>query len=304
MQIRIEIVSPPMRRLLMKGAFMRRLRKPTLIVAVLLCFLLGSFVASNLSAIERRDIWLKADSVPAADISGRVVLSGKDTGTIFMLHGYRGRKEMFNGYEWLAKDLGWNLVSIDFREHGQSTHSKHLCSLGYFEVWDVKAAVDWAEANKLPKPYVIYGNSMGASIGLRWASMDSRVKGVFALSPYANAMRASRQLLSYKLHFPVFSPFVFHRGFAQMLRSVHLPGDLAKRDDLRIAIMVGEKDSFPISDQHEILNGSASPANLKSLYVVPNGTHGHLWSWQGDDVTPSHDRLLGDFLRLCRQDPR
>ena len=100
------------------------------LITALGCFAIASLVSHRLFALEKKDIWLKADSTPAADISGRVVYSGKTTGTIFMLHGYRGTKEMFSGYEWLAKDLGWNLVSIDFREHGQSTHSKHLCFFG------------------------------------------------------------------------------------------------------------------------------------------------------------------------------
>lgn len=276
----------------MKGTAMRRIG----LITALVCFAMTSVVSHRLFALEKKDIWLKAESVPAADISGRVVYSGKNTGTIFMLHGYRGTKEMFNGYEWLAKDLGWNLVSIDFREHGKSTHSKHLCSLGYFEIWDVKATVDWAEKNHLPKPYVIYGNSMGASVGLRWAAQDHRIEGVFATSPYANAMRASKQLVSAKLHFPMFSPFVFHRGFAKMLNSVDLPTDLKQRNDLKITIMVGEYDCFPISDQHEILNGSASPPKFKHLYVIPGFTHGKMWSWKGDSVTPSHDQLLGEFL--------
>ena len=71
--------------------------------------------------------------------------------------------------------------------------SADLSTLGYHEVWDIKAVVDYAEGRGLRRPYGIYGVSLGASVGLRWATMDRRIEGVFAVSPFKNAYLASEQ---------------------------------------------------------------------------------------------------------------
>jgi pimeloyl-ACP methyl ester carboxylesterase len=243
---------------------------------------------------------VRTDSIPAADISG-VILPARHQakGTVFLCHGFNRRKEDFYGWEWIRRDLGWNLVTFDFREHGASSHSIHLRSLGYHEIWDVKAVIDLAEKRQLAKPYVIYGMSMGASVGLRWATQDARISGVLALSPYRNALEASRQFLRHRFGIRR-SPLTLSPGLCQMLSTVDLPTDVKRRDDLRIWIVCGEHDYFPAAQQRAILSASPSPANLKKLFVVPRGRHGNLWRWKGDAVCPSHDRIVRDFLDECR----
>ena len=86
----------------------------------------------------------------------------------------------FRGYSWIAEQEHFNVVRFDFREHGQSSHSLHVPTLGYYEIYDLKAVIDWAEANHLEKPYLCYGHSMGAAISLRWAGEDRRIGGVLA----------------------------------------------------------------------------------------------------------------------------
>src|SRR5215212_5971734 len=98
------------------------------------------------------------DNVPRAQIAGVVLpAAGKPKGTVFLCHGFGRRKEDLYGWNWIRRDLNWNLVAFDFREHGQSSHTLHLTTLGYHEIWDVKAVIDHAEEIGLAKPYVIYG---------------------------------------------------------------------------------------------------------------------------------------------------
>lgn len=237
------------------------------------------------------------DNVPQAQIAGVVLpAADKAKGTVFLCHGFSRRKEDLYGWDWIRRDLNWNLVAFDFREHGQSSRTMHLTTLGYYEIWDVKAVIDEAEKMGLAKPYVIYGTSMGASVGLRWAAQDSRVSGVIAVSPYRNALGAARNFFQQRLHLNV----DLQGGWSEMLRQVDLPTDLAKRDDLRIWILCGQFDIFREADQRAILAASKSPARLKKLFVIPGGYHSSLWRWKGDDRMPSHDRIVRDFLAECR----
>jgi pimeloyl-ACP methyl ester carboxylesterase len=247
---------------------------------------------------------IKTDNVPQAEIAGWILpAAGHAKGTIFFLHGYNNRKELMVGWEWLRDRENWNVVMFDFREHGESSQSVHLSSLGYHEIWDIKAVVDHAEAKGLAKPYVFFGRSMGAATGLRWASMDPRIAGVFAISPFKNAYLASQQLPASRLHIGVLpSPFTWSPGYRKMLEAVDIPKAVARRDDLRIWIMSGEFDSFTPEDQQTILDASASPPSMKRLVVAPGCNHRNVWTWRGDATHPSHDQYLLDFLAACRQD--
>lgn len=244
--------------------------------------------------------WVQTDNTPRANIAG-VVLPARGTpkGTLFVCHGYGRRKEGMYGLNWIREQLGWNIVLFDFREHGQSSKSIHLCSLGYNEIWDVKAVVDHAEQQGLAKPYAIYGVSMGASTGVRWAAQDPRIKGVLALSPYRSGLDACRLFLWRKFHL-VFDSTDLHAGLKAMLSAVDLPTDVAARNDLRLWILCGENDWWPVSHEQSILDGSPSPPSFKKLFVIPGGNHGNLWAWKGNSTIPAHDQIVRDFLRACR----
>jgi pimeloyl-ACP methyl ester carboxylesterase len=245
---------------------------------------------------ESFHVW--TDNDPMAEIAGWVLpAKGRAKGTVFAIHGWNGSKEALVGWEWLRDREGWNVVLFDLREHGESTHSAELSTLGYYEIWDVKAVVDHAQRKGLRRPYVIYGVSLGASVGLRWATMDRRIDGVFAVSPFKNAYRASQQVTAETLHLDFLpSPFGVHPGFRRMLEEVDLPRAVKSRDDLRIWILAGGRDCFPEADQREILAASQSPAGLKRLVIAPGRDHRSVWNWPGDAGHPSHDEYLREFL--------
>lgn len=237
------------------------------------------------------------ENTPQAQIAGVVMPASRNArGTVFLLHGFSRRKEDLYGWNWIRRDLNWNLVAIDFREHGQSSRTFNLTTLGYHEMYDVKAAIDHAEKLGLAKPYVIYGSSMGAATGLRWAANDPRISGVIAVSPYRNGYAAAENFFKQRLHLNV----DLQGGWSDIVRQVDLPTDLAQRDDLRITILCGQFDIFREADQREILKGSRSPARMKKLFIIPGGYHSNLWRWQGNDRVPSHDRIVREFLRECK----
>src|SRR4051812_23251503 len=75
---------------------------------------------------------VKTENLPQAEIAGWLLpAQGQGRGTIFFLHGWNNSKERLVGWEWVRDRENWNVLMFDFREHGQSTRTAHLSSLGY-----------------------------------------------------------------------------------------------------------------------------------------------------------------------------
>lgn len=81
-------------------------------------------------------------------------------GTIIMFHGHGSNRSALVREATAFYHLGWNIVMIDFRAHGQSQGNE--CTVGYYEAKDVKAAYDYVTA-KSTSPVVLWGISMGAA---------------------------------------------------------------------------------------------------------------------------------------------
>jgi len=89
-----------------------------------------------------------------------IVKPVKPKGTIIMFHGHSDSRSNIIKEAGAFYNMGWNLVMVDFRAHGQS--EGNTCSVGYFEVKDVKAAYDYVTATG-EKNIVLWGVSMGAA---------------------------------------------------------------------------------------------------------------------------------------------
>src|SRR5439155_24408206 len=162
------------------------------LIVLLIAVAIGT--SNGSTAVVAAEFRVTTNNVPQATIAGSLWRAqGKPRGTVFMCHGFGRSMWDFRGYQWVTEQERFNVVRFDFREHGQSSHSLCLPTLGYYEIWDLKAVIDWAEANHLEKPYLCYGHSMGAAIALRWSGQDHRISGVLAQSPFRNALDATHK---------------------------------------------------------------------------------------------------------------
>ena len=89
--------------------------------------------------------------------------------------------------------LGWNLFLFDFRAHGGS--AGRVTSFGWREQRDLEGALAFlgAQPDIAPRPYGVYGISMGAAVALMVASRDDRIGAVIADSPYETLHQAITQ---------------------------------------------------------------------------------------------------------------
>ena len=128
-----------------------------------------------------------AEETPPCNLTGWTCRPPSPVGTVFLLHGFR--ENSYNQYVIEAAErftkLNLAVVAPDFRYHGKS--EKRLPTFGFAESLDVAGAMNWAESAGYPKPFILYGGSLGALAAQVCAIRDARVSGAFLKSAPASA---------------------------------------------------------------------------------------------------------------------
>jgi alpha-beta hydrolase superfamily lysophospholipase len=127
--------------------------------------------------------YIKKKNVPLPDSFSNVILTTKDNiklsgwygaaknpvGSVALFHGYGDNKTDVLEEAKSFLDMGYNVLLIDFRAHGNS--GGNTCTIGYDEIEDVKPAFNFLE-NKGEKNIVLWGISMGAATIARAVDED------------------------------------------------------------------------------------------------------------------------------------
>ena len=126
--------------------------------------------------------------------------------TIILLHGLTSSKNspdillpmgMMNKSEF-------NLLAIDMRDHGESTCEDGFYAAGQNETDDVVAAIDWLTDKGIsPSTIGIYGNSLGALIGLMTPAKTNEFGSIAVIDPPVDFETLVREEMSYQ-GFPTF----------------------------------------------------------------------------------------------------
>lgn len=137
--------------------------------------------STNLTERGRRVFRFSFD----ADMPGRTnEFTATPRGTVMLLHGYGlADYAMLPWALCLAQD-GWRCVLVELRGHGRSSGKR--ISFGITETADLSQLLDaLGTKEKLAEPVAVVGVSYGASLAMRWKTVDARVGPVVAIAPYA-----------------------------------------------------------------------------------------------------------------------
>ena len=106
--------------------------------------------------------------------------------TIILLHGLTSSKhspDILLPMGMMNKS-NFNLLAIDMRDHGESTCEDGFYAAGQNETDDVVAAIDWLKAKGIaPSNIGIYGNSLGALIGLMTPAKTNDFNSLAVIDP-------------------------------------------------------------------------------------------------------------------------
>ena len=200
--------------------------------------------------------------------------------TIIVLHGLTATYREFNVLltaSMLVKS-GFNVMLIDFRNHGKSTCSTGRHEGGQKQVYDVSSTIDWLINNKLiPKDKIgIHGISGGALSALLLPAIDNR----FAAISLEGAPFDFNMIANEEVSFQGFPSFLWRLAYwSARLRGIHL--DKIKTDEAllnlkgkQLAVFHGKEDTRVRFHHAEKIRDFAIENNINlSFFGFENSNH-------------------------------
>jgi fermentation-respiration switch protein FrsA (DUF1100 family) len=204
---------------------------------------------------------------------------------ILLAHGYGDNRP-----EWIHAMLakkGYGVLSWDARAHGES--GGEVSTIGYLEVLDVKAALDFALAQPGVEHVGAWGGSMGAATLIRAAAIFPEIEALFIDSSYASLEEEVNFLVPY----PFLNPLT--KAVAQIKTGIPLDrvsplNDIHRISPRAVYIVHGTGDTVaPPYVGMQLFEAAGEP---RYLWQAENAPH---LSIHLDNPRRYKNRLLGFF---------
>lgn len=204
---------------------------------------------------------------------------------ILLAHGYGDNRP-----EWVHALLAkkkYGVLAWDARAHGES--EGNISTIGYLEVLDVKAALEYILAQTDVEHIGAWGGSMGGATIIRAAAQFPQIEAVFIDSSFASLDDEFNYLLPY----PVINPLAkfiatIETGFS--LDQVNPLNDIPKISPRPVYIVQGTGDTVAPPDSGEkLFNAAREP---RYLWEKENILHLSMYL---DNPRRYQRRLIGFF---------
>jgi fermentation-respiration switch protein FrsA (DUF1100 family) len=204
---------------------------------------------------------------------------------ILLAHGYGDNRPEWV-HELLAKK-GYGVLSWDARAHGES--DGEISTIGYLEVLDVKAALNYALAQPGVEHVGGWGGSMGGATLIRAAAGFPEIEAVFIDSSFASLDDEFNYLVPYPLINPLAKLIAITKTGIQ-LDAVDPLEDIGKISPRPVYIVHGTGDTVAPPDAGRKLYEAANDPRF--LWEVDNVKHLMIYL---DNPRKYKRRLLGFF---------
>jgi uncharacterized protein len=208
---------------------------------------------------------------------------------ILVAHGY-GDKRQEDFYDLFAQH-GYGVLAWDFRAHGNSEGG--FSSLGYYEVMDVKAALDYALAQPGVKHVGGWGGSMGAVTMIRAAAKYPQIEAIVTDSAFATL----EEEMDLQVPFPILRPLI--RFFAEQQTGVSVDevrpvDDVAKISPRPIYVIQGSGDTMiPVDSAQRIYDAAGEP---KFVWTEPDVPHLNMYAFYRERYTKRVIKFFDQYL--------
>jgi uncharacterized protein len=190
----------------------------------------------------------------------------KNGTVILVAHGYGASRS--EHYHALFASHGYGVIAWDFRAHGKSEGD--FSSLGYYEVLDAKAALDFALAQPGVEHIGAWGGSMGAVTMIRATAQYPEIEALVADSPFITL----EEEMDLRVPFPIMRSLI--RFFAEResgvsVASVRPVDDIAHISPRPVFIIQGMGDGMvPIDSAERLYDAAGEPRQLWTEKDVPH----------------------------------
>jgi fermentation-respiration switch protein FrsA (DUF1100 family) len=208
---------------------------------------------------------------------------------ILVAHGY-GDVRPADFYILFASH-GYGVLAWDFRAHGKS--EGEFSSLGYYEIHDVKAALDYALAQPDVKHVGAWGGSMGAVTMIRAAAKYPEIEALVADSPFSTL----EEELNLRIPFPVVRPLI--RFFAEQesganMNLVRAVDDVREISPRPVYIIQGTGDkAVPLDSAQRIFDAAGEP---KFLWMEAGVPHLNMYAYYRERYTERVLKFFDEYL--------
>jgi len=198
---------------------------------------------------------------------------------ILLAHGYGDNRPEWI-HELLAKK-GYGIIAWDARAHGESGGS--ITTIGYLEVLDVKAALQFVRSQSDVKHIGAWGGSMGAATLIRAAAIFPAIEALWIDSSFTSLNDEFNHLVPY----PLINPLT--KSFAEIETGINMNAidpldDIAKISPRAVYIVYGTGDNVvPPNTGQRLYDAARDPRFL----------------WEADDV--GHLRIYQDNPRRYKR---
>jgi len=200
---------------------------------------------------------------------------------VIFVHGIRGCKsggELLISSGMLA-NAGFNVISFDLRDHGESSIDDNRVSGGQDEWKDVVAVFDWLveEQGAEPDEIGLFGTSMGAGTVAIAFSLDDRMQSVWLDSGYAD-MGA---IVVEELEFRGYPTFLGSAGI--FAGKISAGQNLVEHYPLEAASEIGDRHMYVVhGNQDERVRLHHGTEMCEE--AMKNGVEGNIECWFKDSV--------------------
>lgn len=196
---------------------------------------------------------------------------------ILVAHGHAGTIPE-DIYSMFVKH-GYGVLAWEFRAHGESEGD--FTSLGYYEVLDMEAALDYALAQPGVGHVGAWGGSMGGVTSIRAASQYPEIEAVVSDS----AFDTLEGVFEVRMPYPVLRPFI--RFFAEMETGVSL-------DDVRPVDEIGKISPRPVFLIQGLADDSIPYQSAENLYAAA-GEPKYIWEGERAGHLGMYPRYTEDY---------
>ncbi|MGP4074205.1 alpha/beta hydrolase [Piscibacillus sp. B03] len=221
--------------------------------------------------------------------------------TVVFAHGYLGRARDMGLYgEYYYEDLGYNMLSVDLRGHGQSQGD--YIDFGWHSRLDL---VDWV--NRLvdkqgeDTEIILHGLSMGAATVLMTSGeeLPDNVKAVIADSPYTSVYDLFDYQMGRMFKLPSFplldSTSVVTKAKANYSLKEASALKQVKKTDLPILYIHGNNDEFvPTRMTQELYDNTNSEKQLK---IFDKSSHGEAFAIYREEYIETLEQFLNEYMK-------
>ena len=208
---------------------------------------------------------------------------------ILVAHGYGDRRS--EDFYTLFAEHGYGVLAWDFRGHGASDGD--LVTLGYQEILDVKAALEYVLAQPGVEHIGGWGGSMGGVTMIRATAQYPEIEALVADSPFATL----EDEWDLRVPYPLLNPLI--RFFAEreaglradMLRPIDEIGSISPRP---VFLIQGMGDTMvPLNSAKQLYEAAGEP---RQIWTEPDVPHLNMYAYYRTRYTRRVIKFFDTYL--------